>query len=329
MQKTKNFVTIIMVTYNSVSKLHSFFDKVIRSLIDLNYDNYVVIVVDNNSRDYTINHIKELMRGRETRILVVKLRENKGLPYAYNVGAIIAVKFFPRTKYFLFINDDVILSKDAISTLIEDLEKAPCDAIQPIIMHLDGHKEVGFRMGITGYVKPIGYEEMGPAPLVKVPVIAGAALMVKRDVFFNVGMFDGDMFWGYDDVDFCWRLHKHGYDTCVTKRTYVVHYGSATWGKENPIKYYYGVRNHIYMYYKNKDFVNAIIHSPILLLEILKILHWKLSRRVSRGVKAILLGIIDGVYRIPKALKNRGIPQKTYPTYFDLNVDIDLLLGKR
>jgi hypothetical protein len=50
-------------------------------------------------------------------------------------------------------NDDVILSRNLISTLIEGL-KSSCRAIQPIVIHLDGHKEVGFKIGVTGYVKP-------------------------------------------------------------------------------------------------------------------------------------------------------------------------------
>ena len=38
------FVSIIMVTYNSVNKLHEFFDEVLKSLINLDYDNYAVLL---------------------------------------------------------------------------------------------------------------------------------------------------------------------------------------------------------------------------------------------------------------------------------------------
>jgi hypothetical protein len=57
-------------------------------------------------------------------------------------------------------NDDVILSRNLISTLIEGL-KSSCRAIQPIVIHLDGHKEVGFKIGVTGYVKPINMRKCG------------------------------------------------------------------------------------------------------------------------------------------------------------------------
>jgi GT2 family glycosyltransferase len=329
-EEVKSFVSIIMVTYNSASKLGSFFDNVIHSIMSLDYDNYALIIVDNNSQDDTTNHIKELMKSFKAKCFIIKLRQNKGLPYAYNVGAVAAVKLFPDTKYFLFMNDDVILSRNIIFALIEAL-KSSCGAVQPIIIHLDGHKEVGFKIGVTGYVKPIEYKEIHPlGSLVRVPVIVGAALMVAKEVFFSTGMFDGSMFWGYDDVDFCWRLHKHGYTTCITTKTNVIHYGSATWGKENPIKYFYNTSNHIYMFYKNHDFAKAILLTPLLIIEILRLLLWKLSRKDLKSVKAILLGIFNGVLRIPLALKSCKVLKclKTPFTYFDLKVDLELIFGR-
>jgi len=154
--------------------------------------------------------------------------------------------------------------------------------------------------------------------------------MVAKEVFFSTGMFDGSMFWGYDDVDFCWRLHKHGYTTCITTKTNAIHYGSATWGKENPIKHFYGTSNHIYMFYKNHDFAKAILLTPLLMIEILRLLLWKLSRKDLKSVKTILLGIFNGVLKIPLALKSSRTLKhfRTPIAYFDLKVDLELILGR-
>jgi len=325
------FVSIIMVTYNSVNKLHEFFDEVLKSLINLDYDNYAVVIVDNNSGDSTINRVKEMLRDLEMkgRVLIIKLRENKGLPYAYNVGAIMATRVFPETMYLLFMNDDVILSKELLNVLVRSLRES-CDAIQPVIIHMNGHKEVGFGIGITGYVKPLNCKEIDCSTrFTKVPVISGAVFMVKKDAFFDIGMFDGKIFWGYDDVDFCWRLHKHGYTTCIAMETHAIHYGSATWGKENPIKYYYNTRNHIYMFYKNHYFMYALLLTPVLLLEILRLFLWKISRRDLESIKAILLGIIDGIRMTPLALMYSLTHKYSNSQFvkFDLTVDLELILG--
>jgi glycosyltransferase involved in cell wall biosynthesis len=76
------FVSIIMVTYNSVNKLHEFFDEVLKSLINLDYDNYAVVIVDNNSGDSTINHVKEMLRDLEMkgRIFIIKLGKIRVCP---------------------------------------------------------------------------------------------------------------------------------------------------------------------------------------------------------------------------------------------------------
>jgi GT2 family glycosyltransferase len=325
------FVSIIMVTYNSVNKLHEFFDEVLKSLVNLDYDNYAIVIVDNNSGDSTINHVKEMLRDPEMkgRVLIIKLRENKGLPYAYNVGAIMATRVFPETMYLLFMNDDVILSKELLNVLVRSLRES-CDVIQPVIIHMNGHKEVGFGIGITGYVKPLNCKEIDCSTrFTRVPVISGAVFMVKKDAFFDIGMFDGKIFWGYDDVDFCWRLHKHGYTTCIAMETHAIHYGSATWGRENPIKYYYNTRNHIYMFYKNHYFMYALLLTPVLLLEILRLFLWKISRRDLESIKAILLGIIDGIRMAPLALMYSLTHKYSNSQFvkFDLAVDLELILG--
>jgi GT2 family glycosyltransferase len=60
--------------------------------------------VDNNSGDSTINRVKEMLRDLEMkgRVLIIKLGKNKGLPYAYNVGAIMATRVFSRNNVLTF-----------------------------------------------------------------------------------------------------------------------------------------------------------------------------------------------------------------------------------
>jgi hypothetical protein len=84
------------------------------------------------------------------------------------------------------------------------------------------------------------------------------------------------------------------------------------------------------MFYKNHDFVKAILLTPFLIIEILRLLLWKLSRKDLKSVKAILLGIFNGVLRIPLALKSCKVLKclKTPFTYFDLKVDLELILGR-
>jgi GT2 family glycosyltransferase len=235
-------VGVVVVTYNSYSKLGKFFIKVLKSLIEMDVKglNVVIAIVDNNSRDETTEVIQDHLDGARVNYKVIGAERNMGLPAAYNLGAM-ALK---NCRYLLFMNDDVILGKNTVRKLVKVLKNDnTIGAVQPLIVHLDGHIEHGFDIGLSGFVLPT------IKPLLKGlnerNVVAGCCIMVPTGAFFGAGMFRGELFWGYDDVDFCWRLHNHGYRSIVTTETHVRHYGSASWGKENPLKTYLGVRNWI------------------------------------------------------------------------------------
>ncbi len=236
-------VGIVMVTYNSYSKMGNFFLKVLDSLVSLkDIHNLNIVFVDNGSRDETVRVINETLNGK-VKYRVIRVGRNLGLPMGYNIGAV-ALK---ECKYLLFMNDDVILAKNTVEVLKSAMRK-DIGAVQPLIIHLNGYIEHGFDMGLSGVViptiKPIDHE-------IVVPVVTGCCIMVPSGVFFKVGMFRGELFWGYDDADFCWRLHNHGYKCLVVSKAYVIHYGSASWGKENPLKLYLGFRNWLYCLIKN------------------------------------------------------------------------------
>jgi len=60
MATSQGKVAVIVLTYNSVSKLGSFFDKVLQGVLMQNYPNLEVIFADNGSRDGTHVYIKDL-----------------------------------------------------------------------------------------------------------------------------------------------------------------------------------------------------------------------------------------------------------------------------
>jgi len=298
-------VRIIMVTYNSVTKLGGYFDKVLSGIAELNYDydKIDVVIVDNNSSDNTAKHAEKTLmsKDRTSKVNVIKLNRNVGLPKGYNVGATTSKSKIP--KYFLFINDDVILTQEVINRLVSVMERdKTIGAASPLIIHPDGRHEVGFEAGLTGYVRPLQprkpYKE-----LIDVFAIAGCSLIVKSQLFFEIGGFDPHFFWGYDDVDLCWRIHSKGFRTVVVTTVHVHHYGSATLGKENPVKYYLGIRNWIWMYFKNHSLKMAILLAPILLGEILVILLWKLIKRDGATTRAIVKGVMDSIKHLPFFIK--------------------------
>jgi len=304
-----NKISLIMVTYNSVSKLGKFFDFVLSSLLRERNESVELIAVDNASRDGTLGKLAFFDA-------VVKLERNVGLPAAYNIGANVA-----HGKLLFFMNDDVILGPNTVKALADILEEyGDIGAVQPVIVHRDGYLEVGFDLGLSGFVSPSRRARalLTLRDIIDVDVVAGCCIMVRREAFEG---FEDSLFWGYDDVDFSWRLRQRGWRLVVTKRAYVIHYGSATWGRWNPIKLYLGLRNQIAVYIKNMH--PALMPLGLLLqaLGILRIVTWRLRKGDYKSALYVIRALHDFRSLNLQKKSNRRLIRHT------ITADAEILIG--
>lgn len=68
-------------------------------------------------------------------------------------------------------------------------------------------------------------------PLLPVPVVTGACLAVRREIFAKLGGFDERYQNGYEDVDFCLRARATGAEVAVATRSVIWHYGCSSPGR--------------------------------------------------------------------------------------------------
>jgi len=161
-----------------------------------------------------------------------------------------------------------------------------------VIVHRDGYLEVGFDLGLNGFVSPSRRARalLAARDIVDVDVVAGCCIMVRRKAFEG---FEDSLFWGYDDVDFSWRLRQKGWRLIVTKRAYVIHYGSATWGQWNPIKLYLSLRNQIAVYMRNVHPALMPLGMLLQTLGILRIITWRLKKGDYKSVLYVIRALRD------------------------------------
>ena len=98
-------VSIIIVNHNGKTLL----EKCLESLFKVNYENFEVILVDNNSTDDTV----EFVTKNHPSIILLKLNSNKGFAEPNNIGSKIATG-----KYLLFLNNDTIVTPSFISEMV-------------------------------------------------------------------------------------------------------------------------------------------------------------------------------------------------------------------
>ena len=107
-------ISIIITVYNGEAYLNT-------SLISIqnqNLKDIEIIMVDDGSTDNSVNLIKDLM-SKDQRIVLFQNNKNRGMLYTKTKSVP-----FAKGKYILFLDeDDIIVQRDALSTLYEEAER--------------------------------------------------------------------------------------------------------------------------------------------------------------------------------------------------------------
>jgi len=190
-----------------------------------------IIVVDNNSSDTSCAMILEEFPD----IQMISNSSNIGFSKANNQGVCLA-----KGEYILILNPDIIVAEDSIDKVIDFADKQINLGAVGVRM-IDGIGDFlpeskrnvpTIRVanqkirGIAKNYYAIQFEENDTA---KIDILTGAFLLMKRQVFLNVGGFDEDYFMYGEDVDLCYKLLKNGYDNFYLGETTILHYkGEST-----------------------------------------------------------------------------------------------------
>ena len=113
-------ISIVISVYNG----EGFLKKALRSIQNQNFNHIEIIIVDDFSKDNSLNLIKELMK-EDPRIKLLVNKENKGALYTKTKGILNA-----KGKYVMTLDvDDLYISKYAFSTLYKEAEKYNLDIL--------------------------------------------------------------------------------------------------------------------------------------------------------------------------------------------------------
>ncbi|MFN2458435.1 MAG: glycosyltransferase family 2 protein [Chitinophagaceae bacterium] len=242
-------ISVIIVSYN----VKYFIEQCLHSLKTAgNGFNVEVIVVDNNSTDGCIAYLK----GKFPYVHFVTNEANVGFAKACNIGLDIA-----SGEYILFLNPDTLLAEYSLRTCIDFFNEHK-DAGAVGVRMIDGsgkflrESKRSFPSPLTSFYKLFGLARAFPKSKVfnryhlghlnnkenhEVDVLAGAFMMVRKDVLNSVGRFDEDFFMYGEDVDLSYRIQKSGYKNYYVADTEIIHFkGESTKrGSLNYVRMFY------------------------------------------------------------------------------------------
>jgi len=222
------------------------------------------------------------------RVHVLRSGAPLGFAAASNRGAAFLRERAAVPDHLYFMNDDTVSEPDALRELVGHLDRDRRCAIAGPRLMLQGTEgrlnSLGLNVtpGGDAWDEGIGcrVEEWGPLPAVR-PVLAvtGSALLVRRDVFDQLGGWEELFGWYYEDVDLCLRARAAGWSVAVVPAAVVHHALSATAHRDQGLRLYHTFRNRLLL---------VVVHWPLDLLlasapRLLLSEGWRLVARVGRG----------------------------------------------
>ena len=237
-------VSIIIVNYNGKELLQ----KCLDSLLKVNYDNFEIILVDNNSTDGTV----EFITKNYPSLIIIKLDSNKGFAEPNNVAAKIS-----KGKYLLFLNNDTVVTPNFISEMVKVMETDKKIAVcQSLLLKPDGSVDSS-----GDFIDHLGVVYNSKTKIDEIREVSsarGASMLVRSDIFEKLDGFDQKFFITFEDVDLCWRSWILGYRVLIIPTSIVYHEGGITIKKIKSEIAFHGFKNQLAMKITNFEPILAM-----------------------------------------------------------------------
>ena len=268
-------LTIIIVCYNS--------SPFIAELLTSAPKNVAVVLVNNSQDDCLDRFVSD-------QVQVIRLNENVGFGVACNIGAITT-----DTRYLLFLNPDTRLQPGTADALMQSAKKYPdASAFNPIIVNKFGsisNKRRSILLPRKDRLLAQTLKYGGVAP-----VLTGAALMVRRDVFHKVGGFDPSIFLYHEDDDLSIRLKKFG-PLRIVESAKVRHeggHGSGDRVASASLKAFYMGQSRVYAMCKHNRPLPLVNSLALAVIQLLSPIAWISRRKRAKHIN-FLRGILSAM----------------------------------
>ncbi len=253
-----------------------------------------IIAVDNGSRENEALLLQEHFPD----ITVIRSEKNLGFAGGNNLGIRQA-----RGKYLFLLNNDTFVEDDSLHFLCDTLERNPqAAAVSPKIKFAAPPRNIQYAgfTPLTRYTlrnKSIGYNEPDEGQYdtpAATAFLHGAAMLVRREAIEKAGLMPEIYFLYYEEMDWCSRMSRAGYQLLYDPRCTVYHRESSTTGTDSPLKTYYLTRNRLLYTWRNRPKIAriiAILYQLIIAVPknlIVNLLHWKIAQ-----LKAAVEGCMD------------------------------------
>ncbi|WP_432671540.1 glycosyltransferase family 2 protein [Flavobacterium sp. SM2513] len=235
-------LSVIILNYNVRYFLEQCIRSVQKAIQNLDAE---IIVIDNNSPDHSCEMVKTLFPN----VILIENKENTGFPKGNNIGVEKA-----NGKYLCILNPDTVVAEDTFEKVLafaetkSDLGIVGCKLIDGTgnflpeskrgiptpwvaVTKIFGLYKISNLFG-KYYAQHLSENETG-----KVEILVGAFMVMKRELYTEIGGFDENCFMYSDDIDLSYMVLQRGKSNYYFHETTVIHYkGESTIRDEKYMK---------------------------------------------------------------------------------------------
>ncbi|MBT6809100.1 MAG: glycosyltransferase family 2 protein [Flavobacteriales bacterium] len=201
-------IGLVTITYNSADVIKGFLD----STLNQTFQKFVIYIIDNKSNDDTLKIVDSYT---DERIKVVKNSKNFGVAEANNQGIKLSIK--DECTQVLIVNNDVEFESTLLDKMLKVQKVNDCSLVVPKMMYFDNPDHIWYagstfvkRKGFLPIHKGIKQKDEGQFDgIYPVEYAPTCCLLVKKEVFEDVGFMDEKYFVYFDDTDFSYRVLKN------------------------------------------------------------------------------------------------------------------------
>lgn len=274
-------LSIILVNWNTKDILKQTILSILNETKSIDYE---IIVVDNNSRDGSVEMIKKDFPS----VVLIENKVNKGFAGGNNAALKIA-----RGEYLMLLNSDTIVLNQALEKLVKFLdENKDVMMIGPKLVGKGGEFQEVCRKNLPNIKNSFLYlfgiknkrensyrTKTNPDESGYWESISGATMMIRREVYEKIGGLDERYFMYAEDIDYCKRVFDMGWKTYYLSSASIVHLGGES-SKQRSTKSLYYFYKTMWQYYKKHLYKeNNIIINYIVFLGIYTLFVYKIVRK--------------------------------------------------
>lgn len=304
----KKKVSIIILNWNGKEHLK----KCLESIKKISYKPLEIIVVDNDSRDLSVQMVKKSYAFAK----VIVNKKNIGYSAGNNVGINAATG-----EYIFILNNDTEVTKDFLDPLVKLMESdKQIGCVQPRLIYASDHtllNAVGSYLTATGFLYHYGYRKKTTNAQYMKPLTIysakGAAMLLRKSAIAKTGLLDEDFFIFFEETDLCHRLWLFSYLVVYEPKSVIYHYEAVDTSRQMKefTRNYLSFRNRICSYLKNLEMLSLVklflVLFPIYgFLFVLYFIQGKFNLSY-----AMVKGILWNIFHLPQTMKKRSIIQNT------------------